>query len=316
MKGPLRQSRRPLIMRLASWFIGLLAITSSSYAMAGCAANSVSIPFGTVDVLPASAIDTRATLSVTCSSVSGQQRLCISIGKGSAGDAVSRQLAGSGGTLRFDLYEDTARTQLWGSWYSGWDTAGLQLDVPGNGTYSISIYARLFGSQQQIIPGSYSSTITDVITQWGPANGLPCPTGTAASSNMVVTANVSSSCVISASTLDFGSVPSLNNAVAGTTVLGVQCSNTVPYMVSLDGGTMGATNPSARKMIQGSGRITYGLYQDTAHVQPWGDQAGVNTKSATGAGTSQAMSVYGLVPAQPTPSPGAYTDTIIATVTY
>ena len=316
MKMPLQRRQGQLLVRLAFCLIGLSAVMPSSRAIAGCAASSGSVLFGVVDVLPATAIDVTSSLSVTCSSVTGQQRLCVSIGRGSAGDAVSRQLVGSGGSIRFDLYEDAARTQLWGSWWSGWDTAGLQLDVPGNGTYSINIYGRLFGSQQQAIPGSYNSTIADVVMQWGTASGLPCPTGAAATSNIVVTAKVSSSCAIGASTLDFGSVPSLNSAVPGATTLQVQCSNTVPYVVSLDGGTAGAADPSARKMTQASGRISYGLYQDPAHTQPWGNRAGVNTKSATGAGTSQPMAVYGLVPAQPTPSPGAYTDTIVATVTY
>ena len=43
------------------------------------------------------------------------------------------------------------------------------------------------------------------------------------------------------------------------------------------GGLSGATNPAQRKLSQASEQISYGLYQDAARAQPWGDSAGSNT---------------------------------------
>jgi spore coat protein U-like protein len=42
----------------------------------------------------------------------------------------------------------------------------------------------------------------------------------------------------------------------------------------------------------------------------------VNTVSGTGTGLTQPLNVYGRVAPQTTPQPGAYTDTIVATITY
>jgi spore coat protein U-like protein len=62
--------------------------------------------------------------------------------------------------------------------------------------------------------------------------------------------------------------------------------------------------------------VTYGLYRDSARSQAWGSTAGVDTVSGTGTGLTQTLTVYGRVAPQTTPTPGTYSDTIIATVTY
>ena len=69
-------------------------------------------------------------------------------------------------------------------------------------------------------------------------------------------------------------------------------------------------------MTQASEQITYGLYQDSGRTQPWGDSVGTNTAAGTGSGLTQTFTVYGRVPAQNTPSPGTYADTVVVTVSY
>ena len=69
-------------------------------------------------------------------------------------------------------------------------------------------------------------------------------------------------------------------------------------------------------MSQSSEQVTYGLYQDSGRTQVWGDSAGTNTAAGTGSGLAQTFSVYGRVPAQSTPSPGTYVDTVVVTVSY
>jgi spore coat protein U-like protein len=69
-------------------------------------------------------------------------------------------------------------------------------------------------------------------------------------------------------------------------------------------------------MSNGGAQITYGLYQNAARSQPWGNNTGTNTVAGSGTGSGQALTVYGRVPAQTTPAPGTYSDSIIATLTY
>jgi spore coat protein U-like protein len=131
-----------------------------------------------------------------------------------------------------------------------------------------------------------------------------------------VTATVSSNCTIGATAISFGSqgILSSNKDAQGT--LSVQCTTNLPYAVSLDGGTSGATNPTQRKMTFSTSNVIYGIYQDAARSLPWGSTSGVNTVSGTGTGLTQTLTVYGRVAPQTTPSPGTYSDTIVATVTY
>jgi spore coat protein U-like protein len=62
--------------------------------------------------------------------------------------------------------------------------------------------------------------------------------------------------------------------------------------------------------------VLYGLYQDSARTQPWGNTVGTNTTSGTGTGTAQTQTVYGRVAAQATPAPGSYSDSVVVTVGY
>src|SRR5262249_50452515 len=102
----------------------------------------------------------------------------------------------------------------------------------------------------------------------------------------------------------------------GSTTLTTTCSSTTPYTIGLDGGTTNASDPTLRKMSKSSETITYGLYRDGSYTQPWGSTINTNTASGTSTGSGQKSTVFGRVPAQTTPSPGSYSDTIVITVTY
>ena len=299
--------------------ISLLAVVAGAHAQS-CTVGMPTMAFGNVNVLAGAAVDTTATLTVTCSGGTGTgQRICISIGAGSASDATSRQLTGpSANKARYDLYADAARTQLWGSWQTGYDLAGVQLDVSKNSTTNVTVYGRFLGSQQTVVAGSYSSTFTaNPFIQYANKGSSSCPTGgLTASTSTSATATVLSSCNVSATSINFGThgLLSANTDAQGT--LTINCTSTLPYTVSLDGGSSGATNPTQRKITFGTSNITYGLYRDSARSLPWGATAGVNTSSGTGNGLSQTQTVFGRIAPQTTPKPGAYSDTIVVTVGY
>ena len=67
----------------------------------------------------------------------------------------------------------------------------------------------------------------------------------------------------------------------------------------------------------GGGAVNYQLYTDSARSIPWGDgTAGTSMVTGTGSGNAQTINVYGQVPAQATPAPGSYSDTITATIVF
>jgi len=136
-------------------------------------------------------------------------------------------------------------------------------------------------------------------------------------STMGVRVTIVSSCVIrSAATLNFGSIGVIVSNVDSTSALRVQCTSGTPYNIGLNAGTgLGAT-VALRKMSHGTSTINYSLYTTSARTTVWGNTVGIDTVGAMGNGASQSYTVYGRVPAQTTPAPAAYTDTITVTVTY
>lgn len=140
---------------------------------------------------------------------------------------------------------------------------------------------------------------------------------TTTTASMAVQMTITASCTInSASTLNFGSSGVVAANVDQTSTVQVQCTNTTPYNVGLDAGTGSGATVAARKMTNGAATITYSLYSDSGRTTVWGNTIGTNTVSATGSGAAQNFTVYGRVPAQSTPAPAVYTDTVTVTVTY
>ncbi len=152
---------------------------------------------------------------------------------------------------------------------------------------------------------------------------LPLLSGAAVYSNgsktsqFDVTLKIIADCVIATNALDFGqSQGVLANSVSVNTTLNVTCTNTTPYNIGLNAGTGTGSTTSARTMSGtggNTGTVAFNLYQ-AAGATNWGNTQGTDTKSATGNGTSQIHTVYGVVPAQNTPAPDTYKSTITATV--
>ena len=149
---------------------------------------------------------------------------------------------------------------------------------------------------------------------------LPIANGSLAStttSTFTTQVTLTASCTInSASTLNFGSQGVLIAAVNQTSAVQVQCTNTTPYNIGLDAGAGTGATVAVRNMTSGANTVNYSLYSDSGHTTVWGTAIGTNTVAATGSGASQSYTVYGQVPAQTTPAPGSYSDTVTVTVTY
>jgi spore coat protein U-like protein len=108
-------------------------------------------------------------------------------------------------------------------------------------------------------------------------------------------------------------------AVKHQTTVSVTCTNTTPYNVGLDAGTVTGSTVASRLMAgtttgNTSTTVDFQLYQDAGHTTIWGNTQGTNTVGGTGNGAAQTISVYGQVPSQATPKPDTYQTTVTATV--
>jgi spore coat protein U-like protein len=136
-------------------------------------------------------------------------------------------------------------------------------------------------------------------------------------STFAVQATIAATCTInSASTLNFGTLGVLASNTDQTSTIQVACTNTTPYNIGLDPGTGTGATVAVRKLTSGANTVNYTLYSDSGRTTVWGNTVSTDTVAATGNGVAQSYTVYGRIPAQTTPAPGSYADTITVTVTY
>jgi spore coat protein U-like protein len=302
--------------------------SAATAAPASCSFSITAVNFGTIDVRANTVFDTTATFSATCTGDARRTiRVCPNIGEGSGGSSGGNPRLLTSGTnqLAYNLYRNSGRTTVWGSYlwpYSSTPpTVNVSLNALGTGSASRTIYARVLAGQQTKPSGLYSSSFVP------PHTAIAYAYSTAGNCNAIGATNITSvpftvtavniaTCSVSATAVDFGSTGVLDSARDGSGTLTLTCTALAPYTVALSGGNDGASDPTQRKMSSGAEKVTYGLYRDSARILPWGSANGVNTVGGIGTGASQSLTVYGRVPVQATPSPGAYSDTVVVTLTY
>ena len=121
----------------------------------------------------------------------------------------------------------------------------------------------------------------------------------------------------SAADLNFGASGVIDTAVEATSAIAVQCTNGTPYNIGLNAGQGAGATVAARLMTgPNSETVTYSLYTDAGHATVWGNTIGTDTVTGSGTGSEQSYTVFGQVPTQATPTPGAYNDVITVTLTY
>jgi len=139
----------------------------------------------------------------------------------------------------------------------------------------------------------------------------------AQSTTFNVTTSVGEACSVTASDMGFGAYDPLSATnTDATTTLGVTCTLTTTYDVGLDAGTGTGATTTVRVMEFGANTLNYAMYQETGRTTIWGENVGVDTVSGTGTGSSQALTIYGRIPALQSVTPGAYADLITVTVTF
>jgi spore coat protein U-like protein len=297
----------------------------SAARAATCSFTVTPVAFGPVDVTANAAVDTTATVSVTCSGLAlTTVQVCVNLGAGSGGatNAANRFMKSGTNQLRYSLYSNAARTAVWGSdLWAGAGAGSFSINVPlllGTNTVTQTLYGRVFSGQQTVPAGSYLSSFSaaDAEIKYGLV-GLGCGLLTLTNTTTFnVTANVPTTCSIATNNLNFGTAGVLTANTDASTTLSPACTSGTPYNIGLNGGLSGATDPTQRKMTNGAPFVLYGLYRDPARSLPWGNTIGTNTLTGTGTGLAQSATVYGRIAPQATPSPGIYNDTIVVTLTY
>jgi spore coat protein U-like protein len=146
-----------------------------------------------------------------------------------------------------------------------------------------------------------------------------CPNAFAATapSTIGVSATVQATCLNTATSLAFGTYSGAQDDA--TAIITITCTNTTPYTVGIDAGL--GTGPAATVTTRhmngpAAAGLAYTLKSVSQTGANWGVTVGTDTVSGTATGAAQPMTVYGRTPAGQFVTPGVYTDTVTATVTY
>ncbi|MEO6984443.1 MAG: spore coat U domain-containing protein [Paralcaligenes sp.] len=298
-----------------------------------CTASSATdINSGIIDVLPGAAIPMVGTLNYSCTNSNGSTGwvyFCFGIKTGSGGGGYDpRQLANGSNKLNYQIYQDAARTQIWGDRSSAYMPVILKVNVGKKATVAgqMPLYGLIAGGQSTAFAGNYSSAFssgnTEIVWNSTKKNTIIVPNDCnkatpSGSFDFAVAATVDSRCYATTSTLDFGSVSSLaTGQVTGQATINLQCTNGTTYKVGLDNGqnSTGGTNRSMANAVTGT-LVRYDLYQDAARSVRWGNTNGVDTLNGqSGTGVSTPITVYGQAYPNATATAGDYSDTIAIAV--
>lgn len=333
--------RRPLFSILALLALFLALDTAPAGATTTCSATLTDLAFG--DVAPGgAAVNASATLNYRCTYNGGllgglygvYVRMCLSIGTGaqSPGYDPRRMTSTPGDAMAFQIYRNSAHTQIWGSV----DNASylpfqqdLSFTILSNGetrTGSIPVYGQVPAGQAGLGVGAYSDAFSGAYTKLSynyneallSLGTYPATCGNANLGSFAFTASatVQPFCQLTmASDLDFGSTSTLSAPIDRFSTVGMNCTARTAWQLGLDAGQH-AVGGARRMMRSGGPTIAYELYRDGARSLPWGQTLNSDTLVGTGTGSAQSFDVYGRVPAQaPVPS-GEYADVVTVTVTY
>lgn len=143
------------VSRILKLALAMAAICAAwSAPAAACTVSSTSLQFGAYDTSSTVANDSTFVISYSCAAA---ETPLISISQGSAA-SFSRSMSGTT-PLRYNLFYDAARTQIFGDGTGGTVTYTGATGSSG----SVTVYARI-PAQQSVRSGSYSDSVVVTVT--------------------------------------------------------------------------------------------------------------------------------------------------------
>lgn len=118
--------------------------------------SATAIAFGAYDPFSAAPADSTGTLSWRCPPGQGTPRILL--GTGSSGTFAWRELRQGVEALRYNLFLDAARTQVWGDGSGGTFVGPDRVRGGGGGVRQTTVYARIPAGQDPRV-----GTYTDVV---------------------------------------------------------------------------------------------------------------------------------------------------------
>ncbi|MFG6667120.1 spore coat protein U domain-containing protein [Halomonas sp. HNIBRBA4712] len=239
--------------------------------------------------------------------------------------------AASGDGIAYELFADPgfqARITP-GTAYNYYNAYILGLlGILGGQPATLPMYFRTSPGAANLAAGTYRDTLT-ISWNWSICTGIGLLgvclgrlTGSGTSS-IAVTLGVTPDCTINAPNLNFGSYPLVSGFSPVTQTITVTCTKGSSYSVGLGDGQH-ATG-TTRRMAAGGAFLAYQIYKGATGSERWGATGGQRRSAAqadTNPGSYTGVTAQGFIyraeilPDQPTPPPGTYTDNVVVDIAF
>ncbi|HEX7690340.1 MAG TPA: spore coat U domain-containing protein [Burkholderiaceae bacterium] len=169
---PLAASLRTLaaLAAVLSALLGAAPAQALCVGVCSCGVTTANIVFGNINPLNPSNADATGSVTVSCSGVAGLLiPVTVDLSKGGGASFASRSMSGGSGRLQYNLYADSAHTQVFGDGTASTvdGNASILLNALGQGpAANFNVYGRVFGSQTAAVPGAYSDTLAVTLTYY------------------------------------------------------------------------------------------------------------------------------------------------------
>ncbi|USX21504.1 spore coat U domain-containing protein [Oxalobacteraceae bacterium OTU3REALA1] len=321
----------------------LLTLLGGHARADSCAITPQNFVFPSVSSISSVDVYASASFKVTCTwtnflgnLLTPNVTVCLYLGAGTNSSATvtsTRQIGNGALRANYNIYTDATYTpaKVWGGWVgTNTPTPIIFSMTKGGGVGSLEQNISLFGKLSADATLSGLTLGPDDLTftsDFGAGSGLmqyvffltgtpACALGPTMPIAFRVSAAVINDCNINVGNLVFPNSKLLTSAVRTTSSMSVVCSKNTAYRVALSGGANGTSTARRMRKVAGAELVAYRI-STTLDGSSWGDGSGGTVIiSGTGNGGAQTQTLYGLVPAQGTPSPGDYKDTVTATVSF
>jgi len=130
----------------------LTALATVASAAPTCTITGANGPiFGVYDVNSTLSVDAAGSINYSCT---GSAKPEVRLSSGAGGSFFPRAMVGASSRLRYNLYLDAGRSQVWGEGSGGTHT----YQGPAGNSRSVPVFGRI-PPLQDVAPGTYSDTI-------------------------------------------------------------------------------------------------------------------------------------------------------------
>jgi spore coat protein U-like protein len=154
------------VLKHSLWIAVCMAATAvNSRAAVACEVQTSGTPFGSFDVISDEPRDTLASITISCTGNVGESAsYTIALSPGTE-TSVNRAMRSGASLLRYNLYSDSARRQIWGDGSAGSATVGGRVTISASPTRRVlTIYGRIPNGQQLVQAGAYLDSISVLVS--------------------------------------------------------------------------------------------------------------------------------------------------------